>query len=164
MKKLALAALITLGLAATHDIALSELEHERVGQVTNVHFTDVMDGDEMIFDYRLRDGVVKTSNALRLLGMAGIAVPDDELGRLGARFNALLDAWGGVTVAYRRTLHESPAYRLNHEEVEKSLEEGVHYIEHMAPKAERFALKAQKLFPTDKVRTDMLCSIRCRAV
>lgn len=31
-------------------------------------------------------------------------------------------------------------------------------------KAERFALKAQKLFPTDKVRTDMLCSIRCRAV
>jgi hypothetical protein len=46
--------------------------------VRNVHFTDVMDGDEMIFDYRLRDGVVKTSNALRLLGMAGIAVPDDD--------------------------------------------------------------------------------------
>lgn len=67
-----------LGLAATHDIALSELEHERVGMVRNVHFTDVMDGDEMIFDYRLRDGVVKTSNALRLLGMAGIAVPDDD--------------------------------------------------------------------------------------
>ena len=67
-----------LGLAATHDIALSELEHERVGEVTNVHFTDVMDGDEMIFDYRLREGVVKTSNALRLLGMAGIAVPDDD--------------------------------------------------------------------------------------
>lgn len=67
-----------LGLAATHDIALSELSHERVGQVSNVHFTDVMDGDEMIFDYQLRDGVVKTSNALRLLGMAGIAVPDDD--------------------------------------------------------------------------------------
>ena len=67
-----------LGLAATHDIALSELEHERVGMVRNVHFTDVMDGDEMIFDYRLREGVVKTSNALRLLGMAGIAVPDDD--------------------------------------------------------------------------------------
>lgn len=67
-----------LGLAATHDIALSELEHERPGAVANVHFTDVMRGDEMIFDYRLRAGVVKTSNALRLLGMAGIAVPDDD--------------------------------------------------------------------------------------
>jgi hypothetical protein len=31
-----------------------------------------------VFDYRLREGVVKTSNALRLLGMAGIAVPDDD--------------------------------------------------------------------------------------
>jgi hypothetical protein len=68
----------SLGLAATHDIALSELERERPGEVTNVHFTDVMLDDEMVFDYRLREGVVKTSNALRLLGMAGIAVPDDD--------------------------------------------------------------------------------------
>ena len=67
-----------MGLAATHDIALSELERERPGKVTNVHFTDVMRDDEMIFDYLLREGVVTSSNALRLLGMAGIAVPDDD--------------------------------------------------------------------------------------
>jgi DNA mismatch repair ATPase MutS len=67
-----------LGLAATHDIALSKMEEERPGSVSNVHFTDVMRGDEMIFDYTLRQGVVTTSNALRLLGMAGIAVPDDD--------------------------------------------------------------------------------------
>jgi NADPH-dependent glutamate synthase beta subunit-like oxidoreductase/NAD(P)H-flavin reductase len=45
----------------------------------------------------------------------------------------LLDAWGGVTLVYRKGLVDSPAYRLNHEEVAKSLEEGIRYVEHMAP-------------------------------
>jgi DNA mismatch repair ATPase MutS len=70
-----------LGLVATHDVALSELEEEQPGRVHNVHFTDVFEGGEMRFDYTLRQGVVKTSNALRLLKMAGIEVPDsDSLG------------------------------------------------------------------------------------
>ena len=50
------------------------------------------------------------------------------------RFNAMLDAWGGVTLAYRRTLNDSPAYRLNHEEVEKAFEEGVVFAEKLSPK------------------------------
>ncbi|OUD12459.1 pyridine nucleotide-disulfide oxidoreductase [Thioflexithrix psekupsensis] len=41
----------------------------------------------------------------------------------------LLHAWGGVTVAYRRRLEESPAYARNHEEVAKALEEGIFYLE-----------------------------------
>ena len=45
----------------------------------------------------------------------------------------LLDSWGGVTLVYRKGLESSPAYRLNHEEVIKSLEEGVRYVEHMSP-------------------------------
>jgi NADPH-dependent glutamate synthase beta subunit-like oxidoreductase len=45
----------------------------------------------------------------------------------------LLDAWGGVTLVYRKSLRDSPAYRLNHEEVAKSLEEGVRYVEHLSP-------------------------------
>jgi NADPH-dependent glutamate synthase beta subunit-like oxidoreductase/NAD(P)H-flavin reductase len=45
----------------------------------------------------------------------------------------LLDSWGGVTLVYRKGLNDSPAYRLNHEEVAKSLEEGVRYVEHMSP-------------------------------
>jgi NADPH-dependent glutamate synthase beta subunit-like oxidoreductase/NAD(P)H-flavin reductase len=49
------------------------------------------------------------------------------------RLQQLLDAWGGVTLAYRKTLQESPAYRLNHEEVIKSLEEGVRYAENLSP-------------------------------
>jgi len=41
----------------------------------------------------------------------------------------LVRDWGGVTMIYRRTVQESPAYRLNHEEVIKALEEGVYFIE-----------------------------------
>jgi NADPH-dependent glutamate synthase beta subunit-like oxidoreductase/NAD(P)H-flavin reductase len=49
------------------------------------------------------------------------------------RIQSLLDKWGGVALVYRRSVLESPAYRLNHEEVQKSLEEGVRYIENMSP-------------------------------
>ncbi|MCA9584947.1 MAG: FAD-dependent oxidoreductase [Myxococcales bacterium] len=49
------------------------------------------------------------------------------------RLQPLLDKWGGVTLVYRRSLVESPAYRLNHEEVAKSLEEGVRYVENLSP-------------------------------
>ncbi len=50
------------------------------------------------------------------------------------RFHELVNRWGGVTIAYRRTLQESPAYRLNHEEVAKSLEEGIRYAERLSPR------------------------------
>lgn len=49
------------------------------------------------------------------------------------RIQPLLDKWGGVTLVYRRSVLESPAYRLNHEEVQKSLEEGVRYVENLSP-------------------------------
>jgi NADPH-dependent glutamate synthase beta subunit-like oxidoreductase/NAD(P)H-flavin reductase len=41
--------------------------------------------------------------------------------------------WGGVAIAYRRAMEESPAYRLNHEEIIKSLEEGISFIEGLEP-------------------------------
>jgi NADPH-dependent glutamate synthase beta subunit-like oxidoreductase/NAD(P)H-flavin reductase len=48
-------------------------------------------------------------------------------------YQPLLQAWGGVSLVYRKRVVDSPAYRLNHEEVIKSLEEGVRYVENMAP-------------------------------
>ena len=41
--------------------------------------------------------------------------------------------WGGVSIVYRRALEESPAYRLNHEEVIKALQEGISFIEGLEP-------------------------------
>ncbi len=66
------------GLAATHDVALAKLEDDYPGRIQNVHFTDVMRDGEMLFDYELRQGVVRTSNALRLLQMAGVEVDVDD--------------------------------------------------------------------------------------
>ncbi len=46
----------------------------------------------------------------------------------------LLNSWGGVTIAYRRRLIDSPSYTLNHEEVAKALEEGIRFAECLVPK------------------------------
>jgi NADPH-dependent glutamate synthase beta subunit-like oxidoreductase/NAD(P)H-flavin reductase len=48
-------------------------------------------------------------------------------------FVPLVRSWGGVSLCYRRGLTESPAYRLNHEEVAKALEEGIRFIERLSP-------------------------------
>ena len=50
-----------------------------------------------------------------------------------ARISELLDAWGGVTVVYRRRLIDSPAYTLNPEEVGKAVEEGIRIAECLVP-------------------------------
>ncbi len=51
------------------------------------------------------------------------------------RLRELLEQWGGVTVAYRKRLLDSPAYTVNHEEVAKALEEGVCFAEALDPRA-----------------------------
>ncbi len=48
-------------------------------------------------------------------------------------FVSLCQSWGGVSIVYRKKLTDSPAYRLNHEEVVKALEEGVTFIENLSP-------------------------------
>src|SRR5256885_3618470 len=69
-------------------------------------------------------------------------------------FTRLVSQWGGVTIAYRKGLVDSPAYRLNHEEVAKCFEEGIVFAEGLSPlealpdqhgavKAVRFALQKQ---------------------
>ncbi len=50
-----------------------------------------------------------------------------------ARILELLQQWGGVSIAYRRRLIDSPSYTLNHEEVQKALEEGIRFAEGLTP-------------------------------
>jgi NAD(P)H-flavin reductase/NADPH-dependent glutamate synthase beta subunit-like oxidoreductase len=49
-------------------------------------------------------------------------------------FVTLVREWGGVTLAYRKKMTDSPAYRLNHEEVAKALEEGIWFAESLDPR------------------------------
>jgi NADPH-dependent glutamate synthase beta subunit-like oxidoreductase/NAD(P)H-flavin reductase len=61
-------------------------------------------------------------------------------------FAPLVEKWGGVSLVYRRDMSDSPAYRLNHEEITKFFEEGVRFVEKLSPLAcipdERGALSA----------------------
>lgn len=50
-----------------------------------------------------------------------------------ANFVPLLRSWGGVTLAYRKDMTNSPAYTRNHEELIKALEEGLFYAEGVEP-------------------------------
>lgn len=50
-------------------------------------------------------------------------------------FIRLIKEWGGVTIAYRRSIQESPAYINNHEELTNALREGIYYIEGLEPVA-----------------------------
>jgi NAD(P)H-flavin reductase/NADPH-dependent glutamate synthase beta subunit-like oxidoreductase len=52
-----------------------------------------------------------------------------------ARIAEMLRAWGGATIAYRKRMIDSPSYTLNHEEVEKALEEGIRFAEGLTPLA-----------------------------
>ncbi|MBM3556956.1 MAG: pyridine nucleotide-disulfide oxidoreductase, partial [Alphaproteobacteria bacterium] len=51
------------------------------------------------------------------------------------RLIELMRGWGGVTIAYRKRMIDSPSYTLNHEEIEKALEEGIAFAECLAPEA-----------------------------
>ncbi|MGJ0516194.1 MAG: FAD-dependent oxidoreductase [Methylomicrobium sp.] len=48
-------------------------------------------------------------------------------------FQPLVEAWGGVTLFYRKGMKDAPAYRQNHEEISEALEEGIALAEGMSP-------------------------------
>jgi DNA mismatch repair ATPase MutS len=81
-----------IGLVTTHDLALTELASklgpldrkapegpldEKAAEgpsVANVHFEDRIENGTMVFDYRMRPGVVERSNALALMRAVGLDV------------------------------------------------------------------------------------------
>ncbi len=64
-----------IGLFTTHDLTLAEIA-DRLGPIAvNVHFADHLDDDgRLAFDYRMRPGVVRQSNALALMRAVGLDV------------------------------------------------------------------------------------------
>jgi hypothetical protein len=63
-----------IGAVSSHDLGLADLEGESEGRVTNVHFQELVGDGKMVFDYKLKPGVVTSSNALRLMKLVGIRV------------------------------------------------------------------------------------------
>jgi hypothetical protein len=63
----------SVGLATTHDLALSAIGQE-LSQSSNVHFEDYVADGKIHFDYLMRPGVVTRSNALELMRSIGLPV------------------------------------------------------------------------------------------
>jgi len=63
-----------IGLVTTHDLALTELPARFGSRAVNMHFEDRLENGRMVFDYRMRPGVVEHSNALALMRAIGLDV------------------------------------------------------------------------------------------
>ncbi|HET7435190.1 MAG TPA: DNA mismatch repair protein MutS [Thermoanaerobaculia bacterium] len=63
-----------IGMVTTHDLALAKIADELAPRATNVHFDDHLEDGKVVFDYRMRPGVVTKSNALALMRSVGIEV------------------------------------------------------------------------------------------
>ena len=55
----------------------------------------------------------------------GIAIDKEKL--------EIIQKLGGVTICYRKNIKDSPAYRLNHEEIEHAMADGVKFVENVSP-------------------------------
>lgn len=60
------------GLITTHDLELLAVEREDPDHITNYHFQESVRDEEMFFDYTLKPGELTSTNALRLMRMAGV--------------------------------------------------------------------------------------------
>lgn len=69
-----LAARNAIGIVSTHDLALTRIVEDMSSRAFNAHFEDRLEGDRLIFDYKLKPGVVQTSNALHLMRAIGLGV------------------------------------------------------------------------------------------
>jgi hypothetical protein len=63
-----------IGLVTTHDLALAEIVGKIGERAENVHFADHLEDGVMTFDYTMRPGVVRHSNALALMRSVGLDV------------------------------------------------------------------------------------------
>jgi predicted ATPase len=82
----ALVDLGAIGLVTTHDLALTELPAIAGTAMVNMHFEDRLEDGRMVFDYRMRPGVVSTA-------MPG-ADAGDRFGRVSRRFECEAQARG----------------------------------------------------------------------
>jgi MutS domain V len=63
-----------IGLLTTHDLTLAQIGDRLTPLVRNVHFEDQLVDGQMLFDFRMRPGVVEHSNALALMRAIGLEV------------------------------------------------------------------------------------------
>jgi hypothetical protein len=63
-----------IGLITTHDLALADIADGLGARAANVHFEDRVENGRIEFDYIMRPGVVRKSNAIELMRSVGLEV------------------------------------------------------------------------------------------
>jgi len=63
-----------IGLVTTHDLALAEIAGALGERAANVHFEDHLEDGRILFDYVMRPGVVRKSNAIELMRSVGLEI------------------------------------------------------------------------------------------
>jgi DNA mismatch repair ATPase MutS len=63
-----------IGLVTTHDLELTRVVDHLAPATANIHFAEEVVAGELRFDYRIRPGVVQSSNALSLMRSMGLNV------------------------------------------------------------------------------------------
>jgi hypothetical protein len=63
-----------IGLVTTHDLALADIADSLAERAANVHFEDTVENGQIHFDYVIRPGVVRKSNAIELMRSVGLEI------------------------------------------------------------------------------------------
>jgi DNA mismatch repair ATPase MutS len=63
-----------IGMVSTHDLALARIPETMGERATNCCFEDTFEDGQLIFDYKLKPGIVKASNALELMRSIGLGL------------------------------------------------------------------------------------------
>ena len=63
-----------IGLITTHDLALADIADTLGDKAANVHFEDQIENGQIRFDYVMRPGVVRKSNAIELMRSVGLEI------------------------------------------------------------------------------------------
>lgn len=63
-----------LGVISTHDLELGEMTKHKDSKIKNYHFSEYYRKNKIYFDYKLKDGISSTRNAVYLMKLAGIKI------------------------------------------------------------------------------------------
>lgn len=63
-----------LGVISTHDLELGEMAKHKDSKIKNYHFSEYYRKNKIYFDYKLKDGISSTRNAVYLMKLAGIKI------------------------------------------------------------------------------------------
>lgn len=66
-------------MVATHDLALAEYASQFPGHISNYYFDVAVNGEDLSFDYRLKEGICNSMNASVLMKKIGIMLEDAEV-------------------------------------------------------------------------------------